>query len=914
MEKNYILPFLWMKGESHEVIREEIEKIEECGIKAICIESRPHPDFMGEKWWEDMWFIIEEAKKRNMKIWILDDAHFPTGYANGLIKEKYPERRKRYLNYNVVNVWGKNGEISVNVKQMTKPLVSFLELDKPMDFEERAKNKLVAVVAYPIREGKKLDEAGAIDLTDKVQGDYLTYRFPKDNYRIFVVYETCTDGGNPDYINMMDKESVSTLVEAIYEPHYAHFKEEFGKTIAGFFSDEPEMGNKGGFSSDMQIGNGKMPLPWSNTLLERFEEAYGKEYRKVLPFLWIDTVQMEACPQVRHDFMNMVTSLYRENFSCQLGDWCKEHGVEYIGHVVEDDNLHQRLGNGTGHYFRAMEGQHMAGIDVIGDQVTIGDRGYMRSGIFERDGGFFHYGLAKMGASAGHLDPKKQGRTMCELFGASGWQTGVRDMKFILDHLLVRGINYLVPHAFSMSEYPDPDCPPHFYARGKNPQFKYFGKLMKYANRMCEKLNDGFHVAPVAVLYTAEAEWSGSAMTIDAPARVLQEHQIEFDFVWADLLGDLASYKGNVERICMDEKFLEQEETHMSLREVLKINGQEFKWLVIPEAEYLDVQVYEFLKKHQEMQVIFINQRPKGVAGSKNSSQNDLLPELGIVIPMAELGSFLHQKKVEEVKLAEPFEELVYYHYKKNGQVYVFHNESAFEVFKGAIEVPIKHVAVYYDGMEDAYYRLPVKEENGVKTIELEIRPYGLGMVLDMEEEQLSALTEARNISDINERMQGILPEYRMLSERLADCKEKKLLEGAWSYAIATEEKYPWFMEPDVMETLKPVSDLMPEFSGHISYEKEIEVEKLESKAYLEFTEVYEAVELWINGVCAGSVQYPPYVFDISAYLKEGKNRIKTIVTSTLDRDQVNYPEPFIILDYHVNEPVGLAGEVILHK
>lgn len=62
--------------------------IDESNIKAVCIESRPHPDFCGPGWWHDMDIIIEEAKKRNMKVWILDDSHFPTGFANGAMAEK----------------------------------------------------------------------------------------------------------------------------------------------------------------------------------------------------------------------------------------------------------------------------------------------------------------------------------------------------------------------------------------------------------------------------------------------------------------------------------------------------------------------------------------------------------------------------------------------------------------------------------------------------------------------------------------------------------------------------------------------------------------------------------------------------------------------------------------------------------
>ena len=94
---NYILPFLWMKGEEETLIRREIDRIHACGIRAVCLESRPHPDFCGPHWWRDVDIVLDEARKRNMKVYILDDVHFPTGYANGLLAKKYPERAKQYL-------------------------------------------------------------------------------------------------------------------------------------------------------------------------------------------------------------------------------------------------------------------------------------------------------------------------------------------------------------------------------------------------------------------------------------------------------------------------------------------------------------------------------------------------------------------------------------------------------------------------------------------------------------------------------------------------------------------------------------------------------------------------------------------------------------------------------------------------
>ena len=96
LEKHRIFPFLWMKRESEEVLRTELEKIYSCGITGVCVESRPHPDFLGEGWWKDMDIIVEEAQNRDMKVWVLDDAHFPTGYANGAVKD-HPHLGKTYL-------------------------------------------------------------------------------------------------------------------------------------------------------------------------------------------------------------------------------------------------------------------------------------------------------------------------------------------------------------------------------------------------------------------------------------------------------------------------------------------------------------------------------------------------------------------------------------------------------------------------------------------------------------------------------------------------------------------------------------------------------------------------------------------------------------------------------------------------
>ena len=85
-EDNYLLPFYWQHGDHTERIPQQIERIYQSGCRALCVEARPHKDFGGEGWWRDMDIILAESEKRGMKVWILDDDHFPTGHAVGQIK------------------------------------------------------------------------------------------------------------------------------------------------------------------------------------------------------------------------------------------------------------------------------------------------------------------------------------------------------------------------------------------------------------------------------------------------------------------------------------------------------------------------------------------------------------------------------------------------------------------------------------------------------------------------------------------------------------------------------------------------------------------------------------------------------------------------------------------------------------
>ena len=375
-EGNYIIPFFWQHGESEETLREYMEKIHMSGIRAVCVESRPHPDYVGPGWWRDMDVILEEAAARKMRVWVLDDSHFPTGYCNGKIVSR-PEYGKVFLDHYSIDVMGPDREASFLIRLQ--------------EGEE-----LVGVVAVKCQ-GAPEEEAAMADITSYVKDGMIYWPVPHGYWRI-VVLKTVREGGNcrKNYCNLLDRDAVAFFLDTVYEPHWQHYKEKFGNVFAGFFSDEPEFGNTFGEYPNSGIGQPTMVLPWCRELAKRCGEVWGEEKNLCLAALWSS---LEGYTErARYGYMSMATELYSRNFCMQVGKWCEDHGVEYIGHVVEDNGNHARTGYGTGHFFKALWGQHMSGIDVVLQQIRPGydDRDFYHiGGKNTYDGRFFHTGGPK---------------------------------------------------------------------------------------------------------------------------------------------------------------------------------------------------------------------------------------------------------------------------------------------------------------------------------------------------------------------------------------------------------------------------------------------------------------------------------------------------------------------------------------
>ena len=598
-----IMPFLWMQGAERSVLESEIESIYNAGCRAFIVESRTHPEFCGEGWWRDMDVVLAKAEELGMRVWVLDDKHYPTGFANDKVLE-HPEAAQLHIAERIADVYGgKNKRLRV--------------------LGYRFEDTLLYAAAYPYK-GNKIDYESPIELSDNFKNCFLFFDLPEAPYRIVTIWKT-HEGGRKDRIDMINPESVGLLIDVVYEPHYDRYNKLFGNTLAGFFTDEPGFFNDYNISNlkkefnlyENKLGTEGLAYPVSDELLNRLYSLPLGVKSSDLIALWV--LRNERDSEIRCAYMDILTDLYSEHFSGNIGKWCAEHGVQYIGHVVEDMNCHVHLGMGAGHYFKSQRGQNMAGIDIVLHQIepAFGELKHYApvTGGFA-DPTFFDHTLSTLAFSDANIDPYKNGNSMCEIFGAYGWNLDISKMKRLVDLMLVGGINHFMPHAFCPS-FPNPDCPPHFHAQGNNPQEAAFGYLMNYVSYVCDLFSNGKPVVNIGVLYHAEAAWSGREyVSVDTVLKLLHENQYNAFIVPS---------------------------THLDFANV--------KVLIVPYAEFLPKETLDRIKK-LHCKVIY-------------APKDDLFTVL----------SELNCMGLRDVEFDHQEKYLRYYHYRKDGaDYYMFYN------------------------------------------------------------------------------------------------------------------------------------------------------------------------------------------------------------------------------------------------
>ena len=448
-----MLMWFWNDVITEEQITFQMEKMREQNITNFFI----HPaggfgiEYLSDRYMELIQYVVKEAKRLGMYYWIYDEYEFPSGTAGGMLCKKYPEHRRKILRAEDrflempaarVNIcrWGKFEGAQMVWRKDGRNFVRDISDECEVTVCGEA-----TTLTYQYREnncsGRALFFFSEVDRSVRVSG---AYRVGAESI--------------PGYVNMLSKEAVGKFIELTHERYRQFIGEEFGKTVRGIFTDEPQP------LSIMSRNCG----PWSDNFYEEFEKDHGYSLKPWLYCVYdvIASSPMEV--QVQQDCRNTIKRLYFDAFARQIGDWCRENNLIFTGHVGGEENVIDHLSQGD--MLEELTLFHMPGADSILSYDRIETPEFNIAG--------------KLASAAAKINGSD--RVLCETYTGSGWRLRFPMMKRIANRLLVMGINWIqymggfYTVGAASKNFPFGFAPSHNY---NNTLFRHYHDLNKYIAR-----------------------------------------------------------------------------------------------------------------------------------------------------------------------------------------------------------------------------------------------------------------------------------------------------------------------------------------------------------------------------------------------------------------------------------------------
>lgn len=332
--------------------KRQIRQMHEIGFGGFIIHARAglKTEYLGEEWFACVQACIDEAKQRDMCIWIYDEFGYPSGFVGGTLLTD-ENNRAEYLEYAVQDY-----------------------------FDESA------FVVYIQKDGEYQRVEKAIETAE---------------------YHTIYKRRSPSNVDILNPDVVSLFVKKTYDQYYQRFADEFGKTIRGFFTDEPQYY--------------RYATPYTSVL--------EKEIKNVKDGLIHLFGTAESDYAFRVKYYQTMNRLYTENYYKRLYDWCEAHGCQLTGHTVEEPHLFSQMWGSAG-AMPSYRYSHVAGIDHLCRAM---------------DGVMDEVQVESVAAQFGIK------QVMSESFACTGYSADFRTLKYIADHQYAQGVNYLVVHLMNYS-------------------------------------------------------------------------------------------------------------------------------------------------------------------------------------------------------------------------------------------------------------------------------------------------------------------------------------------------------------------------------------------------------------------------------------------------------------------------------
>jgi hypothetical protein len=259
--------------------------------------------------------------------------------------------------------------------------------------------------------------------------------------------------GGYSYVDLLVKGVTRKFIDITFTGYKNSVGDDFGKTIPGIFSDEPHT------NTDVQGS-----IRWTPDLVSCFRELHGYDLESNIISMIEETGNWM---KVRHDYYTTILDMFIKRWSLPMTSYCEKNNLSWTGHYWE----HGWPSPLEGPDNMAMYAYHQVpGIDLLYNSQQ------------ERPDQFGNIRSVKELSSAANQFGRD--RTLCEMYGGSGWEFRFDEMKRNGDWAFVLGVNFLNQHLSYMSllgdrkfDYPQSFGPYSPYWKQYRYQVDYFGRL-----------------------------------------------------------------------------------------------------------------------------------------------------------------------------------------------------------------------------------------------------------------------------------------------------------------------------------------------------------------------------------------------------------------------------------------------------
>ncbi len=474
----------WNGPMSHKVIERDLDALYKRGFRTVTIEAgyrMNNAPYLSDEWFAMIRYAVDEAKKRNMRVWIIDEGKYPSGFAGGKFSQERPDLRMQGLG-----------------------IAEKIELTDNQSIDKDLADNVVSAVAV------NLDNETSTILD--TQNNKLHWQAPSGKWEIRIIdhqFRTPVTRAVNDSTgakttknsmgNLLDPQAVAQFINWTHEGYKQFLGDEFGKTVLGFRGDEPDFGH----------------IPWTTGMLDTFMNKKGYDVKPYLASFFAPT-RTDKEKRARADYWDVWSELFGNHFFGMQADWCAQNNVEYMTHL-NNEHVLPKLFRSTGDFFRPMRKVQIPGVDAIWNQVwpgTVAD-------------------FVKLASSASHLYGRP--RALSESYAAYNPRPDCEQVLWGVNYQLVRGINLFEFMFYGASSKGQVNI------RGYMGEEK-FPQVMQFTNAASFLLSQGRPAANIGIYFPTQSYWLDDWRANDIlweTAHKLVSNQRDFDIVDEQALSEV---------------------------------------------------------------------------------------------------------------------------------------------------------------------------------------------------------------------------------------------------------------------------------------------------------------------------------------------------------------------------------------